>query len=271
MRNQELFGYVLHHKPYKESRALYYFFSADHGVVHGIGKKGMPLFEPIQLFATGKRALKTFSQMAVQRTQNPLSFQTITGESQYAALYLNEVLVRLLPVEDAVPSVWQSYADSLMQLKQSPDAMSLRMCLRAFEQVLFMELGYMPSLTHDSQHEQISETQRYRFVPEVGLVRLSDTDDAQSADDIASANARDDVRASELEVNSLGSQAASHFANHGVFLGHELLAIAHHELNENNIKVISRLYRLLIDHLLDHQPLQSRRLWQQQRAYQSKR
>ena len=58
MRNEALVGYLLHQRPYQERRALYYLFSQQHGVVHGVGKKGAPLFMPLQLFATGKRDLK---------------------------------------------------------------------------------------------------------------------------------------------------------------------------------------------------------------------
>lgn len=69
MRNEALVGYLLHQRPYQEKRALYYLFSQQHGVVHGIGKKGAPLFEPLQLFATGKRELKTFTQINITQAQ----------------------------------------------------------------------------------------------------------------------------------------------------------------------------------------------------------
>nr|WP_261862698.1 recombination protein O N-terminal domain-containing protein [Psychrobacter sp. JCM 18900] len=39
MRNEALVGYLLHQRPYQEKRALYYLFSQQHGVIHGVGKK----------------------------------------------------------------------------------------------------------------------------------------------------------------------------------------------------------------------------------------
>ncbi|WP_353891951.1 recombination protein O N-terminal domain-containing protein [Faucicola atlantae] len=39
MRQQPLTGYVLHQKPYQENRGLLTLFSAEFGIVHGIGKK----------------------------------------------------------------------------------------------------------------------------------------------------------------------------------------------------------------------------------------
>ena len=65
MRNQLLTGYILHQKPYGESRSLIYLFSEEWGVVHGIGKKNLPLFVPIQFFGNGKNSLKTFSQSQI--------------------------------------------------------------------------------------------------------------------------------------------------------------------------------------------------------------
>ena len=137
MRNEALIGYLLHQRPYQEKRALYYLFSQQHGVIHGIGKKGAPLFMPLQLFATGKRDLKTFSQINIAPlssiqgsvTQDSLApedsqadlaealhHESISGQHQYAALYLNEILWRLLPTEDPMPVLWQHYQNSLYQL-----------------------------------------------------------------------------------------------------------------------------------------------------------
>ena len=44
MKNEPLTGYLLHARAYQEKRAIYQFFSAEHGVVHGMGVRGMPSF-----------------------------------------------------------------------------------------------------------------------------------------------------------------------------------------------------------------------------------
>mgnify|MGYP000501174069 CR=1 FL=1 len=79
MRNEALVGYLLHQRSYQEKRAIYYLFSQQHGVVHGIGKKGAPLFEPLQLFATGKRDLKTFTQIWPRKPLNTLDVRDLAG------------------------------------------------------------------------------------------------------------------------------------------------------------------------------------------------
>lgn len=254
MRNEALVGYLLHQRPYQEKRALYYLFSEQHGVIHGIGKKGAPLFEPLQLFATGKRDLKTFSQIniapleidsesAKPQNHERQRYQQIGGQQQYAALYLNEILWKLLPTEDSMPILWQHYQDSLWQLKQPLTALQLRLCLRQFEQHLFEQLGFAISLTHDSMLADIEADCTYRFLPDVGLVPVIET--ATQTDSLATSTTQ------------------------AVFRGSEIIVMAQLGITEVTLSAWSRLYRHLIDHLLDYQPLQSRLLWQQQQRYQS--
>ena len=255
MRNEALIGYLLHQRPYQEKRALYYLFSQQHGVIHGIGKKGAPLFMPLQLFATGKRDLKTFSQINIaplntiqtlieQKDENAnlseaLHHESISGQHQYAALYLNEILWRLLPAEDPMPVLWQHYQNSLQQLKQPLTADELRLCLRQFETYLFNELGFALTLKHDSLDQPIGSDCVYRFLPDVGLVPIVHNEDNEN-----------------VIVQT-------------VFKGSEVLVMVEQGISAVTLNTWSRLHRQLIDHLLDYQPLQSRLLWQQQQRYQS--
>ena len=262
MRNEALVGYLLHQRPYQEKRALYYLFSQQHGVIHGVGKKGAPLFMPLQLFATGKRDLKTFSQISIASSVpnqvqtskeneegsvviNALPYENITGQHQYSALYLNEILWRLLPTEDPMPVLWQHYQNSLQQLRQPLSANELRLCLRQFEQHLFNELGFTLALTHDSIQEPIEADGFYRFLPDVGLMPIS----------------RDNV--TTVQSESLESSTSQ-----SIFIGSDIIAMAQLGITETTLNPWSKLHRYLIDHLLDYQPLQSRLLWQQQQRYQ---
>ncbi len=288
MRNEALNGYLLHQRPYQEKRALYYLFSEHLGIVHGIGKKGAPLFEPLQLFATGKRDLKTFSQITISpietshldkglsslissdtissnvisnnKTQaidstpqvlapQPQRYQQITGQQQYAALYLNEILLKLLPVEDPVPVLWHHYQHSLLTLKQSLSADELRLCLRQFEQNLFQELGFALNLTQDSMLDNIEADSDYRFLPDIGLVPIIQHPNIQ----------HNDIQNTD-QVENTNLQA--------IFKGSEILAMEHSGITIETLNSWSRLYKHLIDHLVDYQPLQSRLLWQQQQRYQ---
>ncbi len=247
MRNEALTGYLLHQRPYQEKRALYYLFSQQYGVVHGIGKKGAPLFEQLQLFATGKRDLKTFSQINLVSAENnetivvetdPLRYQQIKGQQQYAALYLNEILWKLLPSEDPMPLLWQHYRDSLLQLKQPLAATELRLCLRQFEYYLFQELGFGLTLAHDHMLAPIEPGTVYRFLPDAGFMPI--------------------IQVDETTIDSLQA----------VFSGAHIIEMEQLGIAKTTLNDWSKLHRYLIDHLLDYQPLQSRLLWQQQQRYQ---
>jgi len=239
MRNESLTGYLLHQRAYQEKRALYCLFSKEHGVVHGVGKKGAPLFTCLQLFATGKRELKTFTQIGIAPSADATSYQAIQGQQQYAALYLNEILWRLLPIEDPMPDLWQAYQDSLQKLKSSIDNTELKCILRRFEQVLFAHLGFSVALHQDHTQAAISHEHYYQFMSDIGWQVV--TDDAES----------------------------DFLSRSDVFAGQVIVDMAETNITASNVAAWSRLYRLLIDHLLDHQPLQSRLLWQQQQRYQN--
>jgi DNA repair protein RecO (recombination protein O) len=258
MRNEALIGYLLHQRSYQEKRALYYLFSQQHGVIHGVGKKGAPLFMPLQLFATGKRDLKTFTQIQItsqttlqtsneqkEGTSAALStvpYSNINGQHQYAALYLNEILWRLLPTEDPMPVLWQHYQDSLQQLKQPLDNTELRLCLRQFEQHLFNELGFTLTLTHDNIEHTIEPNCVYRFLPDVGLLPIMQ--------------------------NAIESEHLESSTGQTIFKGIDIIEMAYLGITKATLNNWSKLHRHLIDHLLDYQPLQSRLLWQQQQRYQ---
>ena len=258
MRNEALVGYLLHQRPYQEKRALYYLFSQQHGVIHGIGKKGAPLFMPLQLFATGKRDLKTFSQIniasphttqtsmakddSIATVLDALPYGNITGQHQYAALYLNEILWRLLSTEYPMPVLWLHYQDSLRQLRQPLSANELRLCLRQFEQHLFNELGFTLMMTHDSIENIIEPDGSYHFLPDVGLMLVL----------------QNDTQTERLE-NAVGQC---------FFKGTDVIEMAQLGITDQTLNNWSKIHRHLIDHLLDYQPLQSRILWQQQQRYQ---
>lgn len=250
MRNEPLTGYLLHHKPYKESRALYYFFTQTHGVVHGVGKKGMPLFAHIQLFASGKRSLKTFTQI------QPLTPQVaITGQNLYAGFYLNELLWKLLASEDAMPVLWQNYQHSLTTLREPLNGVQLRLLLRFFEQALFTELGYAITLDTDSQGEPIKQEQDYRFIADEGFVSYLAAQKSEPTE----------FAASSIFLGKWLQQIDDYLQTHQ----DQVYSLKNHDkaIQTDTLKVWSGLHKLMIDHLLDYQPLQSRTLWQQQARY----
>lgn len=252
MRNQPLIGYVLHQKPYGENRSLIYFFSQELGMVHGIGKKNLPLFMPIQLFASGKRALKTFSQSQLCQVNSSL-----VGQGLFAGMYLNEILLKLLPIEEPFVQLWSAYQTSIEYIAQlfhptlehTTDLTLLKWQLRRFETVFFEQLGYGLDFSVDAFGDMFDLKQNYHYQLEKGFVALLTHDKAGY-----------NLTGEELNLWQQSLQDPLFFE---AFISQQPQKV--HILLHN----IGGIYRNILDSLLNYQPLQSRKLWQQQRRFLS--
>lgn len=226
MRNQSLTGYVLHARPYQEKRAIYQIFSREWGVVQGVGSRGVPSFVLIELFANGQKSLKNFSQTHLKSTL-PTSY---LGQNQYALLYLNELLCKLIAPEDPCPNLWQAYHDSIQHLQTNPSLMEMKVTLRAFEKVLFDELGVGIEWGVDSEGHPIDVLDFYKFIPNHGFEK------------------------------SLKYTAKS-------LSGEMILKIDKDIDFDEKSTIIGQVHRMLIDELLEYKPLNSRKLWAEQFKY----
>lgn len=251
MRNQLLTGYILHQKPYGESRSLIYLFSEEWGVVHGIGKKSLPLFVPIQFFGNGKNSLKTFSQSQI--LQNHI---TLTGQSLYAGMYLNEILQKLLPVEEPFAEIWQAYQQCLANManlffepSQSPHDMTfLKWYLRRFENVLFEQLGYGFDFAKDALGDLITPSQRYQYQLQQGFMPVLPLD--------------------KPDMSITGEQLLTWYQCLQDEASFNQMMQQDFDLAKQLVNSISAMHRHLMDNLLNYQTLQSRELWQQLTQYQ---
>lgn len=271
MRATALNGYLLHSRAYQEKRAIYQFFSYEHGVVHGVGARGMPLFAPIWLMANGINALKSFSQISLGfhpdfqtmcdgidvddtiASPDAVNYHQIKGRVQYALLYMNEVLYKLLAAENPCHTLWQVYhtkttklhALDRLKLGDTDEMQAMRLYLRQFEQALFDELGVAMDYQIDGHGEPIDADTVYRFVPLTGFV----PDVAGVADRYGQT-----VKLSRLR-----------------YRGDELLMMGQAQGDADAqlewMSQLSQLQKELMDALLDYKPLNSRTLWQQSIRY----
>ena len=86
--------------------------------------------------------------------------------------YMNELLLRLLPREDAHESLFSYYATALLTLAGEPD---LATTLRRFELKLLQEMGYAVPLLQDENNVPIEADKMYRYEAEYGACELSVT------------------------------------------------------------------------------------------------
>ncbi|MCO6055191.1 DNA repair protein RecO [Pseudomonas sp. MOB-449] len=160
-------AFVLHSRAYRESSALVDFFSPQgrlRAVLRGARGKAGTLarpFLPLEVEFRGRGDLKNVGRLEGAGIPNLLA-----GEALFSGLYLNELLVRLLPAEDPQPALFDHYAVTLQALAANRP---LEPLLRAFEWRLLDELGYGFALDIDLAGNPIDATGIYRLLPDAGL------------------------------------------------------------------------------------------------------
>ena len=222
-------AFVLHAHPYSETSLLVEAFSRSHGrlplVAKGARRQASSLrgvllaFQPLTIAWSGRGEVRT-----LVRCEWHGGYPLPRGEALLCGFYVNELVLRLLPREDAHEQLFDHYAVTVAQLAQGAAGGPV---LRAFERRLLQELGYALTLDRDAATGAAIEPERlYRYEPERGpvpAVNGAPTDDPR------------------------------------VVPGRVLLALAQDDYADASIAAGARqLMGALIDHRLDRQTLHSR-------------
>lgn len=162
-------AFVLHARPYRESSQLVELLTVEQGrvgvIVRGSrgARRGVPLlpFCRYRLQLSGRGELRRAQGIEAQGLSAPL-----VGRSLFAALYLNELLVRLLHRDVPMPGVFEAYARAVAQLAAGD---ALEATLRFFEKNLLEELGYGHRYAETVDGEPVSPGRLYTFDPDAGV------------------------------------------------------------------------------------------------------
>lgn len=144
-------AFVLHRRPYRDTSLLLEVFVQDHGRL-GLAARGaaaprsrlkglLQPFAPLLLSWSGAGELATLT--AAEEAGCPIS---LPPHRVLAGLYINELLLRLLPRLDPHPGLFVAYQRLLAELAAAPGE---EPPLRRFEKRLLDELGY--GLTLDGE------------------------------------------------------------------------------------------------------------------------
>lgn len=231
MALEQLNGFLLHRRAYRETSYLISIFTLERGKVSAMvkGVRGSKndkksLLQPFQallISVSGKHELKNLQQL--ESTGPMLS---LTANALFSAMYLNEILNRLLAVEIPQPEIFVLYQHSLHALAGSGD---IEPILRQFELGLLNELGYGLDLAHDSDTGQMLTPERYyQLIPEQGLREVS-------------------------------SQVGARFC----FSGKILHQVAIEQWDKASLQCAKRITRMALAALLGTKPLTSRELFKQ--------
>lgn len=228
---EQLTGFVLHRRSYRETSYLTDLFTLELGKVSAVarGVRGnksdkkslLQSFQPLLLAISGKHELRNLNQL-----ESAGSMLQLVGHQLFSAMYLNELLNRLLPKEVPHPELFLSYEKSLSWLANGGE---IEPCLRQFELLLLEDMGYGIDFTQEYENgKTVQANIEYCLVLENGMKRIDDS-----------------------------SQGTNRFS------GEVLLQVSNHDWTPNSLQCAKRITRMALSPLLGHKPLKSRELFQQ--------
>ncbi len=175
--------FILHTYPFKETSLVVELFSQAFGRIAVVAKgarrplsamRGM--LQSFQLLSgtwSGKNELKTLHSLEWMA-----GLTLLKGDALMCGFYMNELLLRLLPRDDAHEQLFIYYSHTLQDLanlKEDVAPSTLAILLRQFELKLLQELGYAVPLLVDEDGTEITSDKEYRFEAEYGACALTAT------------------------------------------------------------------------------------------------
>lgn len=171
MRIEQQPAYILHARPYRETSLLIEAFTRDHGrvglVARGVRRERSRLprgvlqpLQPLLLDWIARGELGTLA--AAEAAAAPFA---LDGEALLAAIYVNELVMRLSGRNDVHARAFVAYAVCLARLAEGEP---LAWTLRRFERDLFADLGYALALGHAADGSAVEAAADYAYDPEAG-------------------------------------------------------------------------------------------------------
>lgn len=166
---------VLHTRAYRETSYLVDLLTRERGrlrlLAKGVRRGRNPSgdlspFSRIRYTMGGRGELRLLTS-----AEGVSGWLRLEGEGLYCGFYVAELLMRLLPLEDAHPELYEEILWVIQQLGQGVRPERL---LRRFERALLEELGYGLSLWEDTLGDPIEATALYHYHPEQGAQRVND-------------------------------------------------------------------------------------------------
>lgn len=169
-------AFVLHSRPYRDTSLLVELFTRSHGRISAVSRgargpksktKGyLQPFYPLLASWSGKSELVSLN--TVEPCGAPFLF---VGKILVSALYVNELVMRLLHRHEEHPELFMEYQHVLVGLQ---DELKLHATLRRFEKKLISSLGYGFDwhITADT-FEVIEPGKHYALDPSRGILITS--------------------------------------------------------------------------------------------------
>ena len=190
-------GYILHHRPYRDTSRILEVLARDHGrlTLFARGVRGpKPRFggvlQPFDLLLLSFQVGREAGQLT--GAESAQSAPPLPAGSLMAGFYLNELLLRLTTRHDPVPEVFEDYRRALGGLRAGG---RIEAALRVFEKRLLEAVGYGVDLTSEARTgKAIAAEGFYRFRASEGLVPAREGDADAVAGSSIFALAREELR-----------------------------------------------------------------------------
>jgi DNA repair protein RecO (recombination protein O) len=166
-------GYILHHRPYRDTSRILEVITRDHGRisvfargVRGPKAKLASILQPFQLLLLSWTGRGEAAQLT--SAESAQAAASLPPACLMAAFYLNELLLKLTTRHDPLPLLFDSYHATIESLRNGG---ALEPELRVFEKRMLEALGYGLELGYEAQTgKPIEPHEYYHFRPEQGLV-----------------------------------------------------------------------------------------------------
>lgn len=169
-------AFLLHAHPYSETSLVLDIFARDHGRLAVLARgarrprsalRGVLLaFQPLELGWFGGGEVKTLA-----KAEWVGGLPLLQGKSLLLGYYLNELLLKLLPREDAHPALYDAYGVALAALAGGATETAE---LRRFEKSLLRELGYGLALDRLADTgEMVQPDGLYEYQVERGVIETT--------------------------------------------------------------------------------------------------
>ena len=208
--------FLLHQRAYGETSLIVEVFSKNNGkmslMARGAKKPKSKFFgylapfTKLQVTYSGRSDMKTLTNIDRDFSISTNSF----SKTSYSLLYINELLMRLLPKNAAQEDLFLLYEQFLHKVTRGDE---LEITLRHFELDLLDMLGYGLDFENDiDRNESIESNKNYSFIPERGFRESSNSN--FSGEDIINIRTRELSKVSKKYLKHL-TTTAIHFCLDG--------------------------------------------------------
>ena len=168
--------FLLHQRSYGETSIISEVFTKKNGRMSIIAKGAkkpkskffgyLVPFYKLDITYSGRSELKTLTSI----DRNLMDYNNTLSKKSYSLLYINELLIKLLPKDAAQSDLFDLYDNFLKQVSSKKD---LEITLRNFELDLLDMLGYGLDFEYEiGSNTPIKANEKYSYIPEKGFKNI---------------------------------------------------------------------------------------------------